>query len=406
MPKTILFLRLVLASGIFAGFVATAYAADTATSPVPITTTKALPKKSTAARAGGPLVIAQQGYFFVNGRYTAGKDGQIMVGQMFVQYQIPQQRTQKYPLILWHGGGQTGTNFLGTPDGRPGWADYFVRQGYAVYVVDQPSRARSGYFTDAYGPTRRPNPQLLSERFTAPKLANQYPQAKLHTQWPGTGVPGDPVFDQFLASQVEDIIDVVMLEELNRSAGAALLDRIGPSIVLTHSQSGPFGWQVADMRPSLVKAVIAVEPNGPPFYESATIGAPEWFKDGPLGRAWGITRLPLNFEPRATDPKDLGMTLEAQADGSGLVRCWVQGTPARQLVNLKAIPILIATGEASFRATYDHCTSKFLTQAGVKHTFVRLADVGIKGNGHMMMLEKNNLEVAAFLGGWVTKNVK
>jgi hypothetical protein len=84
----------------------------------------------------------------------------------------------------------------------------------------------------------------------------------------------------------------------------------------------------------------------------------------------------------------------------------MQGTPARQLVNLKAIPILIATGEASFRATYDHCTSKFLTQAGVKNTFVRLADVGIKGNGHMMMLEKNNLEVAAFLGGWVTKNVK
>ena len=94
MPKTILFLRLVLASGIFAGSVATAYAADTATSPVPTTTMKALPKKSTAARAGGPLVIAQQGYFFVNGRYTAGKDGQIMVGQMFVQYQIPQQRTQ------------------------------------------------------------------------------------------------------------------------------------------------------------------------------------------------------------------------------------------------------------------------------------------------------------------------
>ena len=55
---------------------------------------------------------------------------------------------------------------------------------------------------------------------------------------------------------------------------------------------------------------------------------------------------------------------------------------------------------------YDHCTSKFLTQAGVKHQFVRLPEVGIRGNGHMMMLEKNNLEVAAFLGGWVTKNVK
>ena len=93
-----------------------------------------------------PLTIADQGYFFVAGQYAAAKDGQIMTGQMYVQYQIPQQRKHRYPVVMWHGGGQTGTNFLGTPDGRMGWADYFVRQGYAVYVVDQPGRARSGYF--------------------------------------------------------------------------------------------------------------------------------------------------------------------------------------------------------------------------------------------------------------------
>jgi pimeloyl-ACP methyl ester carboxylesterase len=197
-----------------------------------------------------------------------------------------------------------------------------------------------------------------------------------------------------------------MLEDLNRNAGAALLDKIGPAILLTHSQSGPYGWQAADQRPELVKGIIAVEPNGPPFHDSATIGAPDWFKDGALGRAWGITRLPLTFDPPAAVAKDLGMTPQDKADGEGLVRCWLQGEPARQLVNLKKIPILIVTGEASFRATYDHCTSKFLTQAGVKHAFVRLADVGLKGNGHMMMLEKNNLEIAAFLDGWVKKNLR
>ena len=365
-----------------------------------------------AAQAGksqpaGPLTIVKQGYFFVGGQYQTTKNNQqIMAGQMFVQYQIPQRLKHRYPIVMWHGGGQTGANFLGTPDGRPGWADYFLRQGYAVYVVDQPARARSGFFTEAYGPTRRPNATAMSDRFTAPELAKLYPQSPLHTQWPGQGKAGDPVFDQFFASQVEDIRNVTMIEDLNRNAGVALLDKIGPVILLTHSQSGPFGWGLADARPKLVKGVVAIEPNGPPFYETSMIGPPEWFKDAALGRAWGITRMPLQYDPPAAEPKDLGMTQQADADGPNLVRCWLQDTPARQLVNLHDIPILIVTSEASYHAPYDHCTSKYLAQAGVKHSFVRLPDVGIHGNGHMMMLEKNNLEIAALLRGWIEKNIR
>ena len=108
------------------------------------------------------VAIAEQGYFFVGGRYRQTKDGEIMTGQMFVQYQIPRERRHPYPIVMWHGGGQTGTNFLGTPDGRRGWADYFLEQGHAVYVVDQPARARSGFFTDVYGTTRRPTTQAVS----------------------------------------------------------------------------------------------------------------------------------------------------------------------------------------------------------------------------------------------------
>jgi pimeloyl-ACP methyl ester carboxylesterase len=363
-------------------------------------------RKIAPVKLTGPVSIAKQGYFFVSGQYATTKDGQTMAGQMFVQFQIPQVRKHKYPIVMWHGGGQTGTNFLGTPDGRPGWAEYFLRQGYAVYVVDQPGRARSGYFTEAYGPTRKPNAKAMSERFTAPALADLYPQAKFHTQWPGKGVAGDPVFDQFFASQVEDMLNLNMLEDLNRNAGAALLDKIGPAILLTHSQSGPFGWQIADLRPELVKGVLAIEPNGPPFHENSALGAPEWFKDGSLGRAWGITRMPLTFDPPAAEPKDLAMKREERADSEGLVRCWLPEAPARQLVNLRGIPILIVVSEASYHAPYDHCTSKFLAQAGVKNQFVRLPEIGIKGNGHMMMLEKNNLEIAAFLDGWVKKNVR
>jgi pimeloyl-ACP methyl ester carboxylesterase len=352
------------------------------------------------------VVLAEQGYFFVGGSYTKTKDGQVRAGQMYVQYQVPEPKTQPYPVVMWHGGGQTGTNFMGTPDGRKGWGDYFLQRGYAVYIVDQPGRARSGFYTEVYGKTRRPNTDAMSSRFTAPEAKNQYPQAKFHTQWPGKGVPGDETFDQFFSSQVEDIEDLNTIERLNREAGIALLDKIGPAILLTHSQSGPFGWVVADARPKLVKGILAIEPNGPPFHENTVVGPPTWFKDGALGRAWGITRTPLTYSPPASDPKDLRMTQQAAPSGPDLVRCWLPAAPARQLPNLKGIPILIVTSEASYHAPYDHCTSEFLKQAGVANDFVRLTDLHIHGNGHMMMLEKNNLEIAAFLDKWAREHIR
>ena len=57
--------------------------------------------------------------------------------------------------------------------------------------------------------------------------------------------------------------------------------------------------------------------------------------------------------------------------------------------------------EASYHAPYDHCTVAYLPQAGVQDTFIRLADVGIRGNGHMMMLEKNTDDIARVIEQWV-----
>ena len=88
------------------------------------------------------------------------------------------------------------------------------------------------------------------------------------------------------------------------------------------------------------------------------------------------------------------------------MRCFLQAAPARQIPNLRGIPILILTSESSYHAPYDHCTAKYLDQAGVKNAFIRLADHGIRGNGHMMMLEKNNLQIAAFIREWEAANVR
>lgn len=184
----------------------------------------------------------------------------------------------------------------------------------------------------------------------------------------------------------------------NWAAGAALLDRIGPAIIMTHSQSGAIGWPIADARPKLVKAIIAAEPSGPPFANAI-------FSDEPA-RLWGVTDIPMVYDPAVTDAKQLNVVQQPVADSPTLERCRMQAEPARRLTNLAGIPILIIATESSYHAAYDHCTSKYLAQAGVANTFVRLGDVGIHGNGHMLMIERNNLEIAAFIDQWATKNVR
>jgi len=75
----------------------------------------------------------------------------------------------------------------------------------------------------------------------------------------------------------------------------------------------------------------------------------------------------------------------------------LQTEPARQLVNLADISVVVVTAEASYHAAYDECTVRFLKQAGVMVSWLRLADQGIRGNGHMMFMEKNNLSIAHLL---------
>jgi pimeloyl-ACP methyl ester carboxylesterase len=353
-----------------------------------------------------PLVIAKQGYFFAGGSYYNAADGQFMSGQMYVEFEIPQNVRHAYPIVMIHGGGLTGTYMMGTPDGREGWNSFFLRQGYAVYVVDQTGRGKSAYHADAYGPLSRGNALGIQQRFTAFELYNMWPRAHLHTQWPGPGLIGDPIFDQFYASEVEGIASSTVQQGTIQAAAAALLDRIGPAIILTHSQSGPYGWLITDARPSLVKGLLQVEPSGPPLTSVTVLGPPDWFKDGPVQAAWGITAIPMTYSPAITDPSQLTLVKQPVADNPDVVRCWRQAEPARQLPNLKHTPILIVTSDAGYHSAYDHCTSEYLTQAGVKNTHVYLGDVGITGNGHMMMLEKNNQAIAGFMAGWLEENVE
>ena len=350
-----------------------------------------------------PLIIARQGYLFAGGKYVELGGKRVLSGQLYAEFQIPQDRRSPYPVIMVHGGSQSGTNYTGTPDGREGWAQHFLRRGYAVYVVDQVGRGRAAYRAELYGAMRQPEIEGAQQRFVAIKRAHLWPQAERHTQWPGGDAPGDPVFDQFFSSQLPTIADFTQQQMLNRDALVALIDQIGPSILLTHSQSGAFGWPVADARPELVKALLQVEPSGPPFYEISLdyIGPPEFYRTGNKARPWGLCSVPLTYDPPVLSPHELVPVRQEVPDGPHLARGWLQREPARRLPHLQRIPILVVTGEASYHAVFDHLTVKFLEQAGVHPTFIRLEEKGIRGNGHMLQLEKNNHEIAKVMMDWL-----
>jgi len=186
-------------------------------------------------------------------------------------------------------------------------------------------------------------------------------------------------------------------------AGVALLDTIGtPVILMTHSQGGGVGFEVTEQRPKSVHAMVAIEPGGPQFGPVNTSTAVA----GPRNpRSWGLTDQPYQYDPPAASPADLKAYLEEKQERPDEARCWMQVEPARKLARWRDIKVLSISADGTYHRTYDPCIPKFLRQAGVPGEFVRLEDVGIRGNSHMMMLEKNNDQVINFITGWLQKNV-
>lgn len=208
---------------------------------------------------------------------------------------------------------------------------------------------------------------------------------------------GDPIFDQYFASTVQFQSNTIIQEENMQAAGAVLLKKIGPAVLISHSQGGLMPWVIADVVPDLVKAIVAIEPTGPPFRDAV-------FSNGST-RPWGLTNIPLTYSPVPTNITAPLQTQIIPNNASGLATCIIQASPARQLINIKSIPVLVENGEASYHAVYDDCTWQFLVQAGVPAERLRLEVVDIRGNGHLQFLEKNSDEIAAMLERWIKRKV-
>ncbi len=350
--------------------------------------------------------LSRTGFFYAGGKYVGALGKEIMGDDAYVEVWVPRQIKHPYPLVYIHGGGQTATAWQQTPDGRPGWAYYFAKQGYVQYMVDSPTRGRSPYIASHDGNLNMGSAANLEATATAVAKKGDFPRAHLHTQFPGTGMRGDPIFDEFAKERAPALGagGPPYQDDLTRDAIVALLDMIKtPVVLVTHSEGGPPGWLVADARPSLVKGIIAVEPAAPPIKYVDT--AKLVYTTANNGRSWGPTRTPITYDPPIKSSSELQVTLDESGIPGDTVPCYVQKEPVHKLVNLTHVQVLYLSGEASLHRVYDHCLANWLNQAGVKTQFVRLEEVGIKGNSHEMMAEKNSDDIARFMGGWMDKNL-
>lgn len=238
--------------------------------------------------------------------------------------------------------------------------------------------------------------ELTEKRWTACRDFNLWPEAAFHTRWPGSGRIGDPIFDAYYASTVPSLVDYAAEQALMRTSGACLLDRIGPAILITHLQGGTHGWLWGDARPELIKAVVAIEPAGPP-YQSTIV------KESNV-KPYGIADVALSYDPPVGTTLDNEGPLQTEThQAANNTTYTLQREPARRLANLCKIPILLETGEASSHAAFDDFTVQFLRQAGVRVEHLKLAEQGIYGNGHLQFLEMNNLEIIELLEKWIAK---
>jgi pimeloyl-ACP methyl ester carboxylesterase len=321
-----------------------------------------------AGTLGGPLVLADEGSFFVNGKVVATNfpsapvvppgPGHITVDQMYVHYWIPQ-KVSGPAVIMVHGAGHTGVTYETTPDGREGWATYFVRKGFPVYVVDHSGRGRSGFNSTAINQAKvESNPSLLPNISLATRengWVNFLFGPAYGTAWPDEQFPVQAL-DQYTAQLVPNGESTLEGTDGNTiDALAALVDKIGPAVLLVHSQSGSYGMEMVRRRPALVRALVNVEGNCVPLGAADPQGA---FAKVPVLSLWGDHSVGA-----------AGFNGDTRRNGC-----------IQTVATIKA-----ANGPAQF---------------------LLLPDIGIKGNSHMMMMDKNNLQIADIIIKWIGSAVK
>lgn len=330
------------------------------------------------------ILIAEQGSFFVGGRtvtapgeYDPTVDTMTDIGQTFqvdrlyAYFQIPV-HPRALPLVFIHGGGGTGVVWESTPDGREGFQTLFLRRGFPVYVVDFPRRGRAS-LPSFNGPLGRLLDQQLfpaqttrntsQDMFLRYRLGPNFLEYFPNSQFPRSGL------DQFFTTSIAQVTDE---DEEVTSSLVALLDRIGPAILVAHSQSGRFACLTAIRSPN-VRAIISFEGVGNPFpigevppaiprFDGRLIGPSQPIPPEDFDR---LTKIPIHF-----------------IEGDNIP---VEPTPI--------LPLDIQR----IRAVHREQFIQTLNRHGGDATILRLPDVGIFGNTHFAFLDLNNIQIAELM---------
>lgn len=320
-----------------------------------------------------PVTRSRRGSFWLPGPRVKQDGKHYQKGPMYVAWESPEFITQPYPVVLVHGGTLQGTEWRDTPDGRPGWAQRFVEAGFVVFRVDRPGPGRSPYHPDIMG--------AMGPAFSYERAREVYfPEGGGETQWP-FALDDEAAFDAFIAAYGPMPADLAASQTLDADRLAQLLDKIGKAIVVTHSASRPqcLVNRRSPSRSGLVAAIVAVDPMGPVFGHTPGIGTLEW----------GLTAAPITFDP----PLD---TLDQvrEADPSSL-----------KMPGLQDVPVALMTGENSTFASFASSIVPFLQNAGAQVDHLDLPALGIHGNGHGLIYERNSDAAFEVVVQWLAKRV-
>ena len=318
-----------------------------------------------------PLVLRSRGSFIVGGESVSqtpaqlssftnqplDTGGHVTVNQMYVEYLVPT-ADNGIPVVMLHGATLSGKSYDTTPDGRMGWYEYFVRRGHPVYVPDQVARARSGVDIATYNevragaqpPTALPNVWRFADElaWTQFRFGPTFDTAFPDGQFP---VDAAAAFSQ---QAIPDFNAVLPAPSPTIAAMATLAAEVNGAVLLGHSQGGLVPLDAALANPNAVKAMVLVEPGG----------------------------------CRATVFTD------------------------EQIATLATKPILVVFGDnldaqtgtvVSWRAQYENC-QQFIARvnnAGGAAEMLHPPDLGIRGNSHMLMQDRNSLQIADLILQWI-----
>jgi len=316
------------------------------------------------------LSLASVGSFYVGGKDVTQSaaqtglygGGELPVDQMYVQFMVPAPRG-KPSVVLVHGATLSGKSYETTPDGRMGWYEYFVRRGFPTYVVDQVGRARSGFDQSTFNEVRSGKAEAGSQPALR-RLANDVAWVRFRFG-PKPGVKyQDSQFPveaakQFAMQAVPDLTQSFPPADPNWPALSDLAKQLKGTVLVGHSQAGRYPFETALLDPTGLKALIAVEPAG----------------------------------------------------------CKGTQYTSEQIAQLSKLPILIVFGDhldtaqefgANWNDGYKDCQAfeKRIREAGGRVQILYPPDLGIHGNSHMIMQDKNNLKIADLIIRWIDQNTR